>query len=97
MYLFTSSRRQTLRFIYTRIWYIYLLLDFIFKFLLDKDKRSYLIAWTLRIKRVFRSQHSRGNHDTDKNHISEVAVIAEPVAEDTNPMKINTCVVSNCN
>lgn len=45
----------------------------------------YLISIRLSAQRIFRRQHGRGYHDADENHVAEVIVIAEPMAEDSEP------------
>ena len=41
---------------------------------------SYIIPRRLRVERVLRRQHGRGDHDAEEDHVAEVGVVAQPVA-----------------
>lgn len=50
--------------------------------------KTHLIPFRIGIQWIFSSQHSRREHDTKENHISEDTVIAQPMTKYTKSEKV---------
>lgn len=49
------------------------------------NQSTHSIALRVWAQRVLSSQHARGDENTDEDDVTEKAVVADPVAEDTKP------------